>query len=94
MQTINVITTGGTIEKAYSESLGKVLNFSNKIADFLGRLRLPDADVRVVPILNKDSLDMTAEERAQLVVFTRDGGGLQPLNVKPLVFAVKGFEFL
>jgi L-asparaginase len=67
MQTIYVITTGGTIEKAYSESLGKVLNFSNKIADYLGQLRLPDADVRVIPILNKDSLEMTAEERAALV---------------------------
>jgi L-asparaginase len=67
MQKINVITTGGTIEKAYSEQLGKVLNFSNKIGEYLNQLRLPDADVRVIPILNKDSLDLTEEERAGLV---------------------------
>ena len=67
MQKINVITTGGTIEKAYSEQSGKVSNASNKIAEFLGRLRLPDADVRVIPILNKDSLEISPEERAALV---------------------------
>jgi L-asparaginase len=67
MQTIYVITTGGTIEKAYQEQLGKVLNISNKIGEYLSKLRLPDADVRVIPILNKDSLEMTPEERAGLV---------------------------
>lgn len=67
MQKIYVVTTGGTIEKTYQEQLGKVLNFSNKIGDYLKQLRLPDADVHVIPILNKDSLEMTAEERAGLV---------------------------
>jgi L-asparaginase len=67
MQKIYVITTGGTIEKAYSEQLGKVLNVSSKIGEYLNQLRLPDADVRVIPILNKDSLEMTPEERAGLV---------------------------
>jgi len=67
MQKIYVVTTGGTIEKAYQEQLGKVMNFSNKIGDYLKQLRLPDADVQVIPILNKDSLEMTPEERAGLV---------------------------
>lgn len=67
MQKIYVITTGGTIEKAYSEQLGKVLNVSNKIGEYLNQLRLPDADVKVIPILNKDSLEITPEERAELV---------------------------
>jgi L-asparaginase len=67
MQRIYVVTTGGTIEKDYSEQLGKVLNVSNKIGDYLKSLRLPDADVRVVPILNKDSLEISPEERAGLV---------------------------
>jgi L-asparaginase len=67
MQKIYVITTGGTIEKAYSEQLGKVLNVSSKIGEYLNQLRLPDADVHVIPILNKDSLEMTPEERAALV---------------------------
>jgi L-asparaginase len=67
MQKIFVITTGGTIEKAYSEQSGKVLNVSSKIGEYLNQLRLPDADVHVIPILNKDSLEMTLEERAGLV---------------------------
>jgi L-asparaginase len=67
MQTINLITTGGTIEKVYSEQLGKVLNSAQKIGEYLKRLRLPDCDVRVIPIMNKDSLEMTPEDRIGLV---------------------------
>jgi L-asparaginase len=67
MKTIHLITTGGTIEKAYSEQSGAVLNVSNKIGQYLSLLRLPDADVRVRLLMNKDSLEMTPEERAGLV---------------------------
>jgi len=66
MQTIYVLTTGGTIEKMYSEQAGTVLNAGNKISQYLDRLRLPDTDVQVVPVMNKDSLEMTAEDRAEL----------------------------
>ena len=66
MQTIHLITTGGTIEKAYSERSGAVLNTGSKIGQYLKLLRLPDADVRVTPLMNKDSLEMTAEDRAEL----------------------------
>ena len=67
MQIIYLITTGGTIEKEYSEQLGVVVNRESKIGQFLKQLRLPDADVRVVSLLNKDSLEMTPEDRARLV---------------------------
>ncbi|HVU48289.1 MAG TPA: asparaginase [Terracidiphilus sp.] len=67
MQTIYLITTGGTIEKRYSEQSGAVLNTASKIGQYLTRLRLPDCDVRVVELMNKDSLEMTAEDRAGLV---------------------------
>jgi L-asparaginase len=67
MQTIYVITTGGTIEKAYSEQSGAVLNTASKIGQYLTLLRLPDCDVRVIPMMNKDSLEMTGEDRAVLV---------------------------
>jgi len=67
MQTVYVITTGGTIEKAYSEQLGAVLNTTSKIEQYLKLLRLPDLDVRVIPLMNKDSLEMSAEDRAGLV---------------------------
>jgi L-asparaginase len=67
MRTIYVLTTGGTIEKRYSEQEGAVLNDGSKIGQYLERLRLPDTDVQVVPLMNKDSLEMTAEDRAELV---------------------------
>jgi len=66
MQTIHLITTGGTIEKVYSEESGAVLNIDSKIERYLGQLRLPDCDVHVVPLMNKDSLEMTAQDRRQL----------------------------
>jgi len=67
MQTIYLMTTGGTIEKVYSEQSGAVLNAASKIGQYLKRLRLPDCDVRVLPLMNKDSLEMTPEDRAGLV---------------------------
>jgi L-asparaginase len=67
MQTIYVLTTGGTIEKMYSERAGTVVNDASKIEQYLDMLRLPDTDVQVVPVMNKDSLEMTADDRAELV---------------------------
>jgi L-asparaginase len=66
MQTIHLITTGGTIEKMYSEQSGAVLNSASKIGQYLKRLRLPDCDVRVMSLMNKDSLEMTAADRGVL----------------------------
>jgi len=65
--TIYVLTTGGTIEKMYSERAGTVVNDASKIGDYLDMLRLPDTDVQVIPVINKDSLEMTTEDRAELV---------------------------
>jgi L-asparaginase len=67
MLKVNVITTGGTIEKIYSEQTSTVVNLDNQIDRYLGRLRLPDCDVRVVPLMNKDSLEMTDEDRSAIL---------------------------
>jgi L-asparaginase len=71
MKTVQVITTGGTIEKAYSEQSGAVLNTTSKIGQYLQLLRLPDLDVHVTPLMNKDSLEMSPEDRADLVAEVR-----------------------
>ena len=81
MRTVQVITTGGTIEKVYSEQSGEVLNTTNKIEQYLQRLRLPDLDVCVTPLMNKDSLEMSDEDRAELVA---EVGKLLALN-QPIV---------
>jgi L-asparaginase len=60
---IHLVTTGGTIEKIYSEQTGQVENLIAKIDRYLQQLRLPDAQVDVTPLMNKDSLEMTEEDR-------------------------------
>ena len=62
-----VITTGGTIEKIYSEQTSTVENLDNQIHRYLGRLRLPDCEVTVVPLINKDSLEMTDADRSAIL---------------------------
>ena len=67
MLKLAVITTGGTIEKVYSEQTSTVENLDNQIDRYLGRLRLPDCDIRVVPLINKDSLEMTDADRSSIL---------------------------
>jgi L-asparaginase len=63
MMTVYILTTGGTIEKTYSEQTGTVANLDAKIQRYLDLLRLPDTQVVVEPLLNKDSLEMTDADR-------------------------------
>jgi len=72
MKAIYVLTTGGTIEKAYSENTGAVANLNNKIERYLHLLRLPDSDVHVVPLLNKDSLEMTDRDRELILAKVKE----------------------
>jgi len=67
MLKVNVITTGGTIEKVYSEQTSTVENLDSKIDRYLARLRLPDCDVCVTPLMNKDSLEMTDADRSTIL---------------------------
>lgn len=67
MKIVYVVTTGGTIEKAYSEPTGAVRNLGTKIDQYLRLLRLPGAEIHVVPLVNKDSLDMTDSDRRLLL---------------------------
>lgn len=60
---IYVLTTGGTMEKVYSERTGDVANVESKLDRYLGLLRLPNFEVNVVPLINKDSLEITDEDR-------------------------------
>ena len=78
-RTIYVITTGGTIEKVYSESSGSVSNTENKMERYLRLLRLPDLEVNIVPLMNKDSLEMTDQDRVLILGMVR-----AVLNERPL----------
>jgi L-asparaginase len=87
MLKINLITTGGTIEKVYSEQTSTVENLDNQIDRYLGRLRLPDCDVRVVPLMNKDSLEMTDADRSAIL-----GLIAQTLNERSAVVITHGTD--
>jgi L-asparaginase len=60
---ICLVTTGGTIEKIYSEQTGQVENLGAKIDRYLQFLRLPAAQIEITPLMNKDSLEMTDDDR-------------------------------
>jgi L-asparaginase len=60
---VYVLTTGGTMEKAYSEQTGSVSNVDSKVQRYLRLLRLPDRAVNVRTLMNKDSLEMTDADR-------------------------------
>jgi len=66
MQRIYLLSTGGTIEKVYSEQSGAVENRAAKLDRYLRKLRLPDADIRSLQLMNKDSLEMTDADRAEI----------------------------
>lgn len=72
MQRIYVIAAGGTIEKVYSEQTGAVQNLDSKIDRYFRLLRLPDADIQVTHLMNKDSLEMTGADRARVLAAVRE----------------------
>ena len=72
MQRIYVIATGGTIEKVYSEQTGNVQNLDSKIDRYFRLLRLPDADIQMTHLMNKDSLEMTDNDRARVLDLVRE----------------------
>ena len=64
---IHLVTTGGTMEKVYSEQSGSIQNIGSKVDRYLSQLRLPDAEIDVTPLMNKDSLDMTDADREMIL---------------------------
>jgi L-asparaginase len=67
MQTLYLITTGGTIDKVYLERTGSVSNLDTKIDRYLCKLRLPGLTIKTAHIMNKDSLEMTAADREHVL---------------------------
>ena len=62
---IRFITTGGTIDKVYFDALSQFEIGDSQIKHILSD-SLADFDYEVVPLLQKDSLDMTDEDRSKL----------------------------
>lgn len=76
---IALISTGGTIEKTYDELSGVLHNRVSVLDVMLASLELRGVEIMRVQLMNKDSLDMTAEdhtliaETAETLARTMDG---------------------
>lgn len=64
MHHVELITTGGTIEKTYDAHTGALANTGSIVQRMLRRLSLPDTRVHVRELMHKDSLELTDEDRA------------------------------
>ena len=59
---IALISTGGTIEKTYDDLSGVLANQVSVLDVMLARLELRGITIERVPLMNKDSLDMTPDD--------------------------------
>ncbi len=75
MRKLTLIATGGTIEKTYDEQTGELSNRRSVVRRMLEELRLEEAEVAVLELMSKDSLDMTDEDRRQVVDAVRLAAG-------------------
>jgi hypothetical protein len=62
---------GGTMEKVHSERTGDVGNVESKLDRYLALLRPPDCEVNLVALINKDSREMTDEDRVLVLGMVR-----------------------
>ena len=64
---IAILTTGGTIEKTYNESDGTLANVGSVLHYILGSLRHYELDIRHIPVMSKDSLDVDDTDRQTIL---------------------------
>ena len=63
---IALVSTGGTIEKTYDELQGVLANGVSVLDVMLASLSLEGVEIDRVPLMNKDSLDMTPEDHQRI----------------------------
>lgn len=63
---IALISTGGTIEKTFDELSGVLANQVSVLDVMLGSLELRGVAIDRIALMNKDSLDMTAEDHTAI----------------------------
>lgn len=68
---IAVVSTGGTIEKTYDEIEGALANRLSVLDVLLASLSMPGVAVDRVRLMNKDSLEMTADDHALIASTAR-----------------------
>ncbi len=63
---VALLSTGGTIEKTYNESDGTITNQRSVLEIMLASLVLRGVVIERVPVMNKDSLDMTEADHERI----------------------------
>ena len=63
---VALISTGGTIEKTYDELAGMLTNRVSVLDAILSSLELRGVSIDRIPLMNKDSLEMTPADHALL----------------------------
>ncbi len=86
---IAILTTGGTIDKVYNEVDGTLRNVSSALEEILRGLRLTDAHTRHVPVMSKDSLELTDEDRRTILAAVR-----RAIDTDDAVLVVHGTDTL
>ena len=64
---IALYTLGGTIDKDYCEASASLKVGQPAVHEIVSTLRLPGVELQVIPLLSKDSLEMTASDRESLL---------------------------
>ncbi|MCK6477842.1 MAG: asparaginase [Phycisphaerales bacterium] len=82
MRHITLITTGGTIEKTYDETTGRLENRSSLVRRMVARLRLEDTAVSFIELMSKDSLLMTDSDRRRILETVKAAGGTAELETE------------
>ena len=63
---IALLSTGGTIEKTYNESDGTITNQRSVLDIMLASMVLRGVTIERVPVMNKDSLEMTSADHDRI----------------------------
>jgi len=67
MLRVAILTTGGTIDKTYNESDGTLANVGSVLEHIVRSLRHYELDIRHVPVMSKDSLEMNDKDRETIL---------------------------
>lgn len=65
---VAVIMTGGTIAKSYHPNEARLFNFELKIKELIESLRLDDLSFTYLDLMQKDSLDITEQDRSRIAL--------------------------
>lgn len=71
LKQIALVSTGGTIEKTYDELKGVMQNKLSNLDVLLGTLQLEGVELSRVPLMNKDSLEMSQEDHTLIAEVAR-----------------------